>query len=143
MNIEVTDKELFEIIGRKEVEIFNNEKVLEAYRLQFEKLKPVLTEAEAAKTAKAALEESNKSLAETNINLDRAVTGARKERDVLRTNLTAISNQLQETQEKHNARVDELGAANKRYLDLQHTCDDMQKEIDAFKASKPAGKGKR
>jgi len=87
--IQITDNELFEIIGRGQVELFAKDKELSAFRSQIEKVRPALVEAEALKTKNVALETSNKSLAEQNIKLDQALTEARKERDDLRVHLEA------------------------------------------------------
>ena len=86
--IQITENELFEIIGRSQVEIYAKDKELTAYRSQFEKLKPALVEAEAMKTKSANLEISNKALAEKNIQLDQALTEARKETNAMRVELS-------------------------------------------------------
>ncbi len=87
--IQITENELFEIIGRSQVEVYAKDKELSAFRSQIEKVRPALVEAEALKTKNVALETSNKSLAEQNIKLDQALTEARKERDDLRVHLEA------------------------------------------------------
>lgn len=87
--IQITENELFEIIGRGQVELFAKDKELAAYRSQIEKVRPSLVEADALKTRNNTLEASNKSLAEQNIQLDQALTEARKERDELRVMLAA------------------------------------------------------
>lgn len=92
--IQITDRELFEIIGRSQVEVFSKDRELTAYQQQFEKVKEILAEAEPLKAANTALETSNKQLSEKNIQLDQALTEARKERDQLRVTLTAREQDL-------------------------------------------------
>jgi peptidoglycan hydrolase CwlO-like protein len=86
--IEVTDKELYELLGRKDVEIFSDEKSIEAYRLAVERVKGLATETDALKVAKTSLETSNGQLSSKNIELDRALTEARKERDAAKVVVT-------------------------------------------------------
>ena len=87
--IEIYDKELMELLGKKDVEIAMNEKTIEAYKAQFEKVKALAIEMESLKKTKAELEASNKSLSDTNIKLDQALTQTRKERDAYKTEIEA------------------------------------------------------
>jgi chromosome segregation ATPase len=86
--IQVTDKDLFEIIGRGQVEMFSKDKELDAYRVSLETTKGLATEVNALRAAKVALETSNKQLAEKNIQLDQALTESRKERDAFKVGLS-------------------------------------------------------
>jgi chromosome segregation ATPase len=141
--IQITDNQLFEIIGRKEVEIYSKDRELDAYRTSLETTKGLATEVIALRAAKPALELSNKQLAEKNIELDRALTEARKERDAVKGELansaTALANKSRET-EATKVELDVANAALKKsrddYTTLQCTCDDLQKEIDTLKAAK-------
>jgi chromosome segregation ATPase len=152
--IEVTDKELYELLGRKDVEIFSLEKNIEAYRLAVERVKGLATETETLRAAKTSLETSNGQLASKNIELDRALTEARKERDAVKGELangvTALANKSRETEAAKEKAQTEYGELMNREADartaleksqddctaLQHTCDDMQKELDTLKAKK-------
>jgi chromosome segregation ATPase len=89
--IEISDNELFELLGKKDCEIYTNEKTIKAYKIQLDKIKEVILQMELLKKAKIDLETSNKSLADTNIKLDQALTEARKERDALKTELQTAS----------------------------------------------------
>jgi chromosome segregation ATPase len=89
ITIEISDKELMELLGSKDVEIAMNEKTIEAYKAQFEKVKALAIEMESLKKTKAELETSNKSLSDTNIKLDQSLTQARKERDTFKTEIEA------------------------------------------------------
>jgi chromosome segregation ATPase len=89
ITIEISDNELFELLGKKDCEIAMNEKTIEAFKAQFEKVKALIVELETLKKAKISLEASNKSLADTNIKLDQALTAARKERDTYKSELEA------------------------------------------------------
>lgn len=115
MEIEVTDKELFELIGRKEVELFNVGKELDAYRVSLESMKGLATEVTTLRAAKPALETSNKQLADKNIELDRALTETRKEREAIRVELVTA-----------NARVDE---AVKNVILLNQSVENEQKRV--------------
>jgi peptidoglycan hydrolase CwlO-like protein len=154
MAIEVTDHDLYELLGRKDVEIFNDERIIGNYQTAIEKMKGMSTETETLKAAKTSLETSNGQLASKNIELDRALTEARKERDAVKGELansvTALANKGRETEEAKQKAQTEYGELMNREADartaleksqddctaLQHTCDDMQKEIDTLKAKK-------
>jgi biopolymer transport protein ExbB/TolQ len=103
VNIEVSDTQLFEVIGRKEVELYSVNKELEAYRVSLESTKGLATELNALRAAKPALEASNKQLADKNIELDKALTEVRKEREAIRVELTKKTADL----ETANNRADE------------------------------------
>jgi chromosome segregation ATPase len=126
VNIEVSDTQLFEVIGRKEVELYSVNKELDAYRVSLESTKGLATELNVLRAAKPALETSNKQLADKNIELDKALTEVRKEREAIRVELTKKTTDM-------NARDEELKKERDRYLSLQSVCDDMQKEIDVLK----------
>jgi chromosome segregation ATPase len=87
INVEISDNELFELLGKKDCEIAMNEKTIEAFKAQMEKVKALIIELETLKKAKIDLEASNKSLSETNIKLDQALTVVRKERDAFKTEI--------------------------------------------------------
>ena len=143
MAIEVTDKDLYELLGRKDVEIFNGERVIANYQAAFEKVKEMSTETDALKAAKTSLETSNGQLANKNIQLDQALTEARRERETVKgelANSVTVLAHVNETLNTRETMLDVANAALKKsrddYTTLQHTCDDMQKEIDTLKASK-------
>lgn len=143
MAIEVTDKDLYELLGRKDVEIFNGERVIANYQAAFEKVKELATEMDALKAAKTSLETSNGQLASKNVQLDQALTEARKESA---NSVTALANKSTETDLLRREKVelirdltqarDQLTKALADGTTLQYTCDDLQKEIDSLKTKK-------
>jgi predicted nucleic acid-binding Zn-ribbon protein len=76
--LEITDVEMFALLGQKDCEIFMKDKSLERLNGQFEKLKAVIVELETIKKKNSDLEISNKSLSEQNIKLDQALTEERQ-----------------------------------------------------------------
>lgn len=118
--IQLTENELFEIVGRCHIEIFVKDKELAALRGQFEKIKPTLIESEANKTKNVALDSSNKALAEKNISLDQALTQARKEREELRLALTSEKQRSDEAQRIIDAQKAELDVSNKALNAVQN-----------------------
>jgi chromosome segregation ATPase len=122
VNIEVSDTQLFEVIGRKEVELYSVNKELEAYRVSLESTKGLATELNALRAAKPALEASNKQLADKNIELDKALTEVRKEREAIRVELTKKTADL----ETANNRADE---AIKNVVLLNQSVENEQKRF--------------
>jgi chromosome segregation ATPase len=129
VNIEVSDNQLFEIIGRKEVELYSANKELDAYRVSLETTKGLATEVTALRAGKPALELSNKQLAEKNIQLDQALTEARKEREAIRVKLTQRSSALTEAQIA-------LKNATDSQTDLQFRFNELQASIPQKKPKK-------
>lgn len=127
--IQITDNQLFEIIGRKEVENYTIQKELDAYRVSLESMKGLATEVTALRAAKPALELSNKQLADKNIELDRALTEARKEREAIRVELTQRSSALTEAQIAVKETTD-------RFTDLQFRFNELQATIPQKKLKK-------
>jgi chromosome segregation ATPase len=145
--IEVTDKDLYELLGRKDVEIFNGERIIGNYQAAIEKMKNFTVEMDTLKAAKTSLETSNGQLATKNIQLDQALTTAHKERDAAKGEVANNATALAHANEALNTRETMLDVANAAlkksrddYTTLQYTCDDMQKEIDALKAKKKSKK---
>jgi chromosome segregation ATPase len=136
VNIEVSDTQLFEVIGRKEVEIYSMNKELEAYRVSLESTKGLATEVNALRAGKPALETSNKQLADKNIELDRALTEARKEREAIRIELTKKIAEL----EIANNRADE---AVKNVTILTQSVENEQKRVAELSAAIPQKKPKK
>jgi len=120
--IQITENELFEIIGRQQVELYAKDKELAAFRGQFEKSKPTLVEAEVNKAKNVALEVSNKSLAEKNIQLDQALTEARKQCEAIRGEWTKGNIELSHATERMND-------AEKNVAILNQTVEDLRKQL--------------
>jgi chromosome segregation ATPase len=141
--IQVSENDLFEIIGRGQVELFAKEKELIAYRTQFEKVKPLLVEGETSKAAKAALETSNKQLADKNVQLDQALTEARKERDALRadaakkaTQADGVQRALDEATKNVAILSQSVESEQKRFAELHQTYTTLQASIAQKKNKK-------
>lgn len=97
--IEISDNELFELLGRKDCEIYMNEKIIKDYEAKLEKVKELILQMELLKKEKTELENSNKSLSETNIKLDQALTEARKERDIYKAELESVKLEFEKFKE--------------------------------------------
>ena len=134
--IQITDNQLFEIIGRKEVELYSAAKELDAYRVSLETTKGLATEVNALRAVKPALETSNKQLADKNIELDRALTEVRKEREAIRVELTKKTTDL----DAANKRADE---AVKNVMLLNQSVENEQKRVAELLASVPQKKSKK
>jgi uncharacterized membrane protein YqiK len=117
--IQITDNQLFEIIGRKEVENYTIQKELDAYRVSLENAKNLATEVTALRAAKPALETSNKQLADKNIQLDQALTEARKEREAIRVELSKMTEKADEATKNVAILTGSLDAERARSIELQ------------------------
>ena len=124
--LEVTDVEMFALLGQKDCEIFMKDKALERLQGQFDRMRGLIVELEGARkrvvelevankelidsntqiapltdnTTK--LEASNKSLSDMNIKLDTALTEERKKCATVQSEYNILSVQYKEL-------VDELG----------------------------------
>jgi hypothetical protein len=134
--IQITDNQLFEIIGRKEVELFSQGKELDAYRVSLETTKGLATEVTALRAAKPALELSNKQLADKNIELDRALTDARKEREAIRVELTAMTAKADEAVKNVAILNQSVDAGCARLSELNQTYTALQESISQKKPKK-------
>lgn len=76
-NIEITDIEMFTLLGQKTIEIFMKDKTIEKLLSQIDKVKTLIIELETVKKTNSELDTSNKSLSEMNIKLDMALTDER------------------------------------------------------------------
>lgn len=124
--IQITDSQLFEIIGRSQVEIYLKDRELDASRVTLETAKGLATEVNTLRAAKTALETSNKQLADKNIELDRALTEARKEREAIRvellkkaTDLTAITERADGAEKNIAILSESLDTERARSTELQ------------------------
>jgi chromosome segregation ATPase len=145
VNIEITDKELYELLGRKDVEIFTNEKVIETYRVAVERVKGLAAETDALKAAKTSLETSNGQLASKNIQLDQALTEARKERETAKGELAnSMTSLVKKNQEIEAAKAETLHLAGTAH-DLQGFLDESRTTVATLQAriTIPKGKPKR
>jgi virulence-associated protein VapD len=134
--IQITDNQLFEIIGRKEVENYTIQKELDAYRVSLENTKNLATEVTALRAAKPALELSNKQLADKNIELDRALTEVRKEREAIRVELTQRSTALADAQTALHKMTAQADEAVKNVAILNQTVEDLRTQLAAKKLKK-------
>ena len=135
--IQITDKDLFEIIGRKEVELFSQGKELDAYRVSLETTKGLATEVTALRAGKPALELSNKQLAEKNIQLDQALTEARKEREAIRVELTQVTARADEAVKNVGILNEAVEIGRKQIANLQLRGDELQASIATKDKKKP------
>ena len=139
--IEISDKELMELLGKKDCEIAMDEKTIEAYKAQFEKVKALAIEMESLKKTKAELEASNKSLSDTNIKLDQVLTQTRKERDTFKTEIEAKRLELaRKISELDTVKLDlskktfELENINKVYSKIKTDFDISKNELETLKS---------
>ena len=119
-NVEITDVEMFALIGQKDIEIFIKDKTLERLNKQFDKMRNVLVELETANKRVSVLELtnselnnninklsvdsgkyeqlllSNKSLSEMNIKLDTALTDERHKLKDVTDKCAQLNNELGE-----------------------------------------------
>ena len=133
--IQITDNQLFEIIGRKEVELYSAAKELDAYRVSLETTKGLATEVNALRAAKPALELSNKQLADKNIELDRALTEVRKEREAIRVELTKKTTDLDAANKRADEAVKNVMLLNQSVENEQKCVADLQFRLDELHAS--------
>jgi hypothetical protein len=136
VNIEVSDTQLFEVIGRKEIEIYSINKELDAYRVSLESMKGLATEVNALRVAKPALETSNKQLADKNIELDRALTEARKEREAIRVELTQMTARADEAVKNNVILGGSLDTERARSTELQGLYDKATSTLTLKKPKK-------
>jgi chromosome segregation ATPase len=127
--IQITDNQLFEIIGRSTVEIWSKDKELDAYRVSLETTKGLATEVNALRAAKPALETSNKQLSDQNIQLDKALTDARKEREAIRVELTQVTARADEATKNVTILTQSVEMGQKQVADLQFRLNELQASI--------------
>ena len=92
--LEVTDVEMFALLGQKDCEIFMKDKTIERLNGQFEKLKAVIIELETVKKKNNELETSNKSLSDQNIKLDQVLTEERSKVKNLQEEINKLKGEI-------------------------------------------------
>ena len=137
--IEISDVELMELLGKKDCEIAMDEKTIENYKTQFEKVKALALELEGLKKGKTELEASNKSLSDTNIKLDQILTEARKERDMYNTQLNIKKEELIKALSESERRRLEF---SKQSIELDNMKLDLSKKTSEIQTMKSQLAGK-
>ena len=92
--LEVTDVEMFALLGQKDCEIFMKDKTIERLNGQIEKLKAVIIELETVKKKNNELETSNKSLSDQNIKLDQVLTEERSKVKNLQEEINKLKGEI-------------------------------------------------